>query len=60
MQHRRFNQSLSRALLARSLAGGAQQACDVYQTGDQVHYWRGSGKPKREWALQWHGPAVII
>eukprot|EP00959_Pyramimonas_sp_CCMP1952_P076471 1597987-Pyramimonas_sp.AAC.1 len=35
MQHRRFNQSLSRALLARSRADGARHASDVYQTGDQ-------------------------
>eukprot|EP00959_Pyramimonas_sp_CCMP1952_P309594 6479213-Pyramimonas_sp.AAC.1 len=60
MQHLSFNQSLSRAPLARSRADGARHASDVHQTGDQVHYWRGNGKPKREWALQWHGPAVII
>eukprot|EP00959_Pyramimonas_sp_CCMP1952_P398019 8339571-Pyramimonas_sp.AAC.1 len=60
MQHLRSNQSLSRALLARSRADRAQHASDVYQPGDQVHYWRGNDKPKTEWALQWHGPADII
>eukprot|EP00959_Pyramimonas_sp_CCMP1952_P346377 7254340-Pyramimonas_sp.AAC.1 len=34
-QQLRFNESLSRALLARSRADGARRASDVYQAGDQ-------------------------
>ena len=46
----RHNQTLSRAILARSRAEGAQHIDTTYQMGDQVFYWRGNGRPKREWA----------
>ena len=55
----RYDRALSRAVLARSRAHGADPARQLFQVGDVMYYWRGNGKAKREWAAQWHGPAVV-
>ena len=54
----RYDRALSRAVLARSRAHGADPARQLFQVGDVVYYWRGNGKAKREWAAHWHGPAT--
>ena len=56
----RYDRALSRAVLARSRAHGADPARQLFQVGDVVYYWRGNGTAKREWAAHWHGPATII
>ena len=56
----RYDRALSRAVLARSRAHGADPARQLFQVGDVVYYWRGNGKAKREWAALWHGPATVI
>ena len=56
----RYDRALSRAVLARSRAHGADPARQLFQVGDVVYYWRGNGKAKREWAAHWHGLATII
>ena len=56
----RYDRALSRAVLARSRAHGADPARQLCQVGDVVYYWRGNGKAKREWAAHWHGPATVI
>ena len=56
----RYDRALSRAVLARSRAHGADPARQLFQVGDVVYYWRGNGKAKREWAAHWHGPATVI
>ena len=55
-----IDRALSRAVLARSRAHGANPARQLFQVGDVVYYWRGNGKAKREWAALWHGPATVI
>ena len=56
----RYDRALSRAVLARSRAHGADPARQLFQVGDVVYYWRGNGKAKRECAAHWHGPATVI
>ena len=56
----RYDRALSRAVLARSRAHGADPARQLFQVGDVVYYWRGNGKAKRESAAHWHGPATVI
>ena len=56
----RYDRALSRAVLARSRAHGADPTRQLFQVGDVVYYWRGNGKAKREWAAHRHGPATII
>ena len=56
----RYDRALSRAVLARSRAHGADPARQLFQVGDVVYYWRDNGKAKREWAAHWHGPATVI
>ena len=56
----RYDRPLSRAVLARSRAHGADPARQLFQIGDVVYYWRGNRKAKREWDAHWHGPATII
>ena len=56
----RYDRALSRAVLARSRAHGADPARQLFQVGDVVYYWRGNGKAKREWAAHWHGSATVI
>ena len=56
----RYDRALSRAVLARSRAHGADPARQLFQVGDVVYYWRGNGKAKCEWAAHWHGPATVI
>ena len=48
----RYERALSRAVLARSRAHGADPARQLFQVGDVVYcYCRGNGKAKREWEL---------
>ena len=56
----RYDRALSRAVLARSRAHGADPARQLFQVGDVAYCWRGNGKAKREWAARWHGPATVI
>ena len=56
----RYDRALSRAVLARSRAHGADPARQLFQVGDVVYYWRGNGKAKREWAAHRHGLATVI
>ena len=54
----RYDRALSRAVLARSRAHGADPARQLFQVGDVVYYWRGKGKAKREWAA--HLPVTRV
>ena len=56
----RYDRALSRAVLARSRAHGADPTRQLFQIGDVVYNWRGNGKEKHEWAAHWHGPATVI
>ena len=56
----RYDRALSKAVLARSRAHGADPARQLFQVGDVVYYWRSNGKAKREWAAHWHGLATVI
>ena len=59
----RYSRALSRALAARSRGEDRfTQVSAKFSIGDQVSYWRGTGKyrSKSAWAGRWHGPALII
>ena len=56
----RYDRALSRAVLARSRAHGADPARQLFQVGDVVYYRSGNGKAKREWAAHWHGLATVV
>ena len=55
-----YSRGLSRAFLARSRASDVAPAQHQFSLGDQVYYWRGRGRAKRDWSARWHGPAIVI
>ena len=56
----RYTRGLGRAFLARSRVHDAATAQHQFSLGDQVYYWRGRGRAKRDWAARWHGPGIVI
>lgn len=55
-----YHRGLAKAFLARSRIKESLPAQHKFECGDQVFYFRGASKSKREWASRWHGPALVL
>ena len=56
----KYSRRVAKAFSARSRADGSLPVEHLFQTGDQVYYWRGVTKAKSQWAHRWMGPAIVI
>ena len=56
----RYSRALSRAFLGRARASDNVTSKIRFNIGDQVMFWRGNNKNKRQWAMRWVGPGIII